>query len=128
MFSHYLSHTHSQPLIRFRRLEGAHVVFGNVHLLSLLKRFSKFSGRKKPSRSLHPFGLGISGFRQPYPIHYKQAFAFSTFLYPQSHQLALQLAFLEGGLWAYRVSLKLHNNLGLVYPPIVLLSVSSFSS
>jgi len=39
----------------------------------------------------------------PYPPHYKAAFAFSIFLYPQSHQRALRLAFPEGGLWAYHV-------------------------
>ena len=32
----------------------------------------------------------------PYPSHYKTAFAFSTILYPQSHRLALRLAFPKG--------------------------------
>jgi hypothetical protein len=33
------------------------------------------------------------GRRNLYPSHYKTAFAFSTILYPQFHQLALRLAF-----------------------------------
>ena len=32
----------------------------------------------------------------PYPPHYKMAFACSILLYPHTHRLALRLAFLEG--------------------------------
>ena len=41
--------------------------------------------------------------RKPYPGHYSPAFAFFTFLYPHSHQLALRLAFPKGEVRAYRV-------------------------
>ena len=35
--------------------------------------------------------------RNPYPFHYRAAFAFSTFPYPQSYRLTLRLAFLSRG-------------------------------
>jgi len=47
------------------------------------------------------------GRRNPYPPHYKAAFAFSTILYPQSHRLTLRLAFPKGedyGLTTFRSS------------------------
>jgi len=43
-----------------------------------------------------PLSRGVMlpyGRRNPYPPHYEAAFAFSTILYPQSHRLALRLAF-----------------------------------
>lgn len=40
----------------------------------------------------------------PYPSHYRVAFAFSIFLCPQSYRLVLRLAFPEGGLRIYHVS------------------------
>jgi hypothetical protein len=36
--------------------------------------------------------------RNPYPVHYRQAFACSIFLCPQPHRLALRLAVPKGGL------------------------------
>jgi len=45
-----------------------------------------------------PLSRGVMlpcGRRNPYPPHYKAAFAFSTILYPQSHRLTLRLAFSE---------------------------------
>jgi hypothetical protein len=46
--------------------------------------------------------------RNPYLTHYRPAFASSTILYPQTHRLALQLAFPEGDLRAYHVPLTYH--------------------
>ena len=40
----------------------------------------------------------------PYPPHYKTAFASSSILYPPSYRLALRLAFPEGERRAYHVS------------------------
>jgi hypothetical protein len=55
-----------------------------------------------------PLSRGVMlpyGRRNPYPPHYKAAFAFSTILYPQSHWLASRLAFPKGenyGLTTFR--------------------------
>ena len=46
-----------------------------------------------------PLSRGVMllyGRLNPYPTHYRLAFAFSTILYPQSHRLALRLAFPRG--------------------------------
>ena len=57
-----------------------------------------------------PLSRGVMlpyGRRNPYPPHYKAAFAFSTILYPQSHRLTLRLAFPKGedyGLTTFRSS------------------------
>ena len=41
----------------------------------------------------------------PYPLHYRGAFAFSTFLYPHLYQLPLRVTFpLSGEIWASHVS------------------------
>ena len=41
--------------------------------------------------------------RNPYLTRYRQAFAFSSILYPQPRRFALRLTFPEGGLRAYHV-------------------------
>lgn len=58
----------------------------------------------------------------PYPAHYKPAFAFSIVLYPHPHQFALRLAFpCPGRIRAYHVPLTyLTDGLGAVYPPVAL--------
>lgn len=58
----------------------------------------------------------------PYPSHYKRAFAFSILLYPHSHRLTLQFAFLiaSGEVWVYHVSHKYQDGLGSAFPPVVL--------
>jgi hypothetical protein len=57
----------------------------------------------------------------PYPPHYRAAFAFSIFLYPHRFQLALRLAFLivSGEIRAYHVPRKFQDGLGFAYPPVV---------
>jgi hypothetical protein len=55
-----------------------------------------------------PLSRGVCcpyGRHNPYPPHYKAAFASSTILHPQSHRLALRLAFPQGenyGLTTFR--------------------------
>jgi hypothetical protein len=44
-------------------------------------QFAKLSCDETPVGSLHPFRLGISTLRWPYPPHYRTAFAFSDILY-----------------------------------------------
>src|SRR6266446_7347670 len=49
----------------------------------------------------------------PYPLHYRGAFAFSTFLYPHLHRLPLRVAFpMPGEIWAYHVSFQCQSGLG----------------
>jgi hypothetical protein len=65
------------------------------HLLSLLCRFGNFSRDERPRGSLPAFAWDTV--RQtvfpfnPYPSHYRKAFAFSTILCPPAQQLALRL-------------------------------------
>jgi hypothetical protein len=56
----------------------------------------------------------------PYPSHYKTAFASSTILYPQPHRLALRLAFPMGELRAYHVPPVCPRGLGPSSTPGVL--------
>jgi len=46
--------------------------------------------------------------RNPYPSHYRMAFAFSIFLYPPACRLALRLTFPKGDWWAYHVPYVYH--------------------
>jgi hypothetical protein len=49
----------------------------------------------------------------PYPLHYRGAFAFSTFLYPHLHRLPLRGAFpMPGEIWACHVSFPCQSGLG----------------
>ena len=67
-----------------------------------------------------PLSRGIM-LHNPYPPHYKGAFAFSILLYPHLHRLALRLAFPIGedtGL--PRFAWIPFNGLGLASPPVVL--------
>ena len=54
----------------------------------------------------------------PYPAHYRPAFACSPVLYPQPHRLTLRLAFPEGGLRAYHVAPLKPRGLGPASTPV----------
>ncbi len=74
------------------------------HLLCLLYRFLKLSCDKRPDGSLPAFAWDDVGCcRNPYPAHYRLAFAFSIFLYPQRRRFTLRLPTPKGTLRAYRV-------------------------
>jgi hypothetical protein len=60
----------------------------------------------------------------PYPPHYRAAFASSTFPYPQPQGRALRRAFLEGRLRAYHVPPLRPDGVGSAYPPGVLPSTT----
>jgi hypothetical protein len=69
------------------------------HLLCLLGRFLKLSRDERPDGSLPAFAWDDVGQRRnPYPAHYRQAFAFSILLYPQRRWLPLQLPTLNGNV------------------------------
>jgi len=78
----------------------------------LFRCHHQLSRDERPGGSLHPFGLGISTSRWPYPPHYRAAFAFSTFLYPLPYQRPLRFAFPMGGQRAYHVPLVYLRGLG----------------
>ena len=71
--------------------------------VSLLRRFGLRSRNERPAGSQPACAVRMD----PYPPHYRMAFAFSTFLYPQRYRLTLRLAFLmTGTLRAYHVPLE----------------------
>ena len=67
------------------------------HRLSLLRRLAKLSGDARPDGRLPAFAWGhVARGRNPYPPHYRMAFASSILLLPHAYQLALRLAFPHG--------------------------------
>jgi hypothetical protein len=78
---------HQQGPLRSRR----HLCFAAQSRLAVLSRAST------PEGSLPPFGRGAVARRlNPYPTHYRPAFASSLLLYPLPHRLALRLTFPGG--------------------------------
>jgi hypothetical protein len=63
------------------------------HLPCLLSRLIKLSRHERPDGS-QPAGAwdDIAVRRNPYPFHYRTAFAFSIIPYPTPHRLTLRLA------------------------------------
>ena len=67
------------------------------HLLSLLRRLAKLSGDARPDGRQRAFARGdVARGLNPYPPHYRMAFASSRVLYPPPHRLALRLTFPGG--------------------------------
>jgi hypothetical protein len=56
--------------------------------------------------------------RNPYPSHYRTAFAFSILLYPHPCRLALRLAFPVGGIRAYHVPHVYPDGVGPAFSPV----------
>src|SRR5437588_12684414 len=80
----------------------------------LLNRFALLSCERRPCGSLPAFAWGdLACLLNPYPLHYRGAFAFSTFLYPHLHRLPLRVAFpILGEIWACHVSFPCQSGLG----------------
>ena len=73
-------------------------------LLCLLKGLAHRSRAPSPEGSGPAFAWGdVACWLNPYPPHYRAAFAFSFTRSPQPHRLALRRVFPEGGLRAYHV-------------------------
>jgi hypothetical protein len=53
----------------------------------------------------------------PYPPHYRTAFAFSDLLCPHPHRRTLRFAFPEGEIRVYQVPLISPDDLGSAFPP-----------
>src|SRR5262249_61636916 len=64
------------------------------HLPSLLRRLAKLSGDARPDGRQHAFAWGdVARALNPYPPHYRMAFASSILPFPHVYRLALRLAF-----------------------------------
>ena len=75
----------------------------------------------KDQTEVCPLSRGVmSPRRNPYPTHYRLAFAFSVLLYPQHYRQTLRLAFPGGALRAYQVPPASPDEEGALYPPVVL--------
>ena len=67
------------------------------HLLSLLRRLVKVSGDARPDGRQHAFAQGdVARGLNPYPLHYRMAFASSILPFPHVYRLALRFAFPDG--------------------------------
>ena len=67
------------------------------HLPSLLRRLAKLSGEARPDGRQPAFAWShVARGRNPYPPHYRMAFAFSILPCPHVYRLALRLAFPYG--------------------------------
>ena len=62
----------------------------------------------------------LYGQRNPYPLHYRAAFAFSAILYPLLHQRPLRSTFPKGEHRAYHVPLVYLCGLGSTSTPVTL--------
>ena len=64
------------------------------HLLCLLNRFANLSRDARPAWEVSPLSRGVMLHAlNPYPSHYRMAFASSGVPYPHPHGLTLRLAF-----------------------------------
>jgi hypothetical protein len=67
------------------------------HLPSLLTRLAKVSGDERPDGRLPACAWGDVAYGlNPYPLHYREAFASSILPFPHASRLALRLAFPKG--------------------------------
>jgi hypothetical protein len=95
---------HQEPR---RPLFSGSCVGHSRHLLRPLSLVAKLSRAERPDGSLLAFARGdVADRLNPYPVHYRRAFAFSILIYPLLHQLPLQVAFPLGKQWAYYVPYK----------------------
>src|SRR5437588_9182098 len=80
----------------------------------LLNRFALLSCERRPRGSLPAFAWSdLACLLNPYPLHCRGAFAFSTFLYPHLHRLPLWVAFpMPGEIWVCHVSFLCQSGLG----------------
>jgi hypothetical protein len=92
------------------------------HLLCLLWWFASLSRHERPRGSLLTFvRSNVAWWRNPYPPHYRAAFAFSAFLCPLLCQHSLRFAFpIAGEQWVYHVSLRSPDGDGPLFPPVAL--------
>ena len=91
---HDLHHTHLEPPHRHPVGECTSQCRHCRHLPSLLWRLAKVSGEARPDGRQRAFARGDVAQRlNPYPPHYRMAFASSILPFPHIYRLALRLAF-----------------------------------
>src|SRR5262245_19136524 len=90
------------------------------HLPSLLTRLAKLSGDARPDGRQRAFAQGdIARGLNPYPSHYRMAFASSILPLPHVHRLALRLAFPHGRRTGLPCSVSVTTNgVGALCPPV----------
>jgi hypothetical protein len=90
------------------------------HLPSLLRRLAKLSGDARPDGRQRAFAQGdVARGLNPYPPHYRMAFASSILLLPHVYRLALRLAFPRGRRTGLPCSVSVTTNgVGALYPPV----------
>src|SRR5215813_13339738 len=90
------------------------------HLPSLLRRFAKVSGDARPNGRLPAFAWSdVARGRNPYPPHYRVAFASSILPFPHVYRLALRLTFPCGRRTGFPCSVSVTTNgVGALCPPV----------
>src|SRR5690606_32623279 len=109
-----------------RRLVGGRTrAILRSHLHSLLSRLAKQSRKEGPSGSLLAFARGDVALRlNPYPLHYRAAFAFSTILCPHPQRHSLRFACPEGQRYGFTMFHLIHTvGLGCAFSPVAFVSV-----
>src|SRR2546430_4852675 len=96
------------------------------HLPSLLRRLAKLSGDARPDGRQHAFAQGdIARGLNPYPLHYRMAFASSIFPCPHACRLALRFAFPPGRRTGLPCSVSVTTNgVGALCPPVAFVSMT----
>ncbi len=96
------------------------------HLLSLLRRLVKVSGDARPDGRQPAFAWGdVAHGRNPYPPHYRMAFASSILPFPHAYRLALRLTFPCGRHTGFPCSVSVTTNgVGALCPPVALLPMT----
>ena len=90
------------------------------HLPSLLRRLAKLSGDARPDGRQRAFAQGdVARGLNPYPPHYRMAFASSILPFPHIYRLALRLAFPDGRHTGLPCSVSVTTNgVGALCPPV----------
>src|SRR5215831_2145723 len=96
------------------------------HLPSLLTRLAKLSGDARPDGRQRAFAQGdIARGLNPYPPHYRMAFASSLLPLPHVYRLALRLTFPRGRRTGLPCSVSVTTNgVGALCPPVALLPMT----
>src|SRR2546425_11296374 len=117
---HDLHHTRLEPPHRHPGGECTSQCRHCRHLPSLLRRLAKLSGDARPDGRQRAFARGdVARGLNPYPPHYRMAFASSILLLPHVYRLALRLAFPHGRRTGFPCSVSVTTNgVGALYPPV----------
>jgi len=98
----------------------------SIHLLSSCEKGSTNSLVKRDPEEVCPLSRGM--FFNPYPPHYRMAFAFSSFLYPHCHRRSLRFACRsvrrQYGLTMFHT--RYMNRLDPAFSPVIFLSLCPY--